>query len=427
MGYGYQIMQNTNTINDLRGVKDLEDKIVIIGNGIAAITAVKSIREIDQESEIHLFGEEPFYPYNRVRLSKGLLGNLEEEKILLQKKEWYEAKNVKLHIDTKVASVDTSKKIITTSAEDTFGYTKLLIASGAYNFKPPVPGIDIPGVCTLRTLRDAWDIVEKVKHEQKIINIGGGIQGLETAWILSQMGKKVGLVELLPRLMPRQLDEQASKILEKVVRSHGIEVMLGTQLNEIVGMDKVEGIKTAQEQTIGCDMITYSVGIRPNIGFLIDTPIKINKGIIVDEKMRTSMEGIYAAGDVAEYEGAIYGLWNIAIEHGKVAGSNMVGKNEIYKHIVPVTTLSAFNLSLFSMGVIEDNKATDIVLEDRSAENVYHKVYIHNNKVIGAIVIGDIKYSPALKAAIEKELDLTGVDFNLVSFHELIEIIKKKK
>jgi nitrite reductase (NADH) large subunit len=408
-------------------VIDLEDKIIIIGNGIAAITAIKSIREINQECEIHLFGEESFYPYNRVRLSKGLLGSLVEEKILLQKKEWYETNNVKLHRSTKIASVDTNKKTVTTSTEDTFGYTKLLIVSGAYNFKPPVPGIDKTGVYTLRTLRDAWDIVEEVKHEQEILNIGGGIQGLETAWILSQMGKKVNLVELLPRLMPRQLDEQASKILEKVVRSHGIEVMLGTQVNEILGIDKVEGIKTAQGQTIACDMITYSIGIRPNIGFLMDTPIKINKGIIVDEKMRTSVECIYAAGDVAEYGGEIYGLWNIAIEHGKVAGANMAGKNETYEHIVPVTTLSAFHLSLFSMGVIEDSKATDIVLEDRSAENVYNKVYIHNNKVIGAIVIGDIKHSPALKTAIEKEIDLSGVDFNSVSFHELIETIKKKK
>ncbi|MBB6218606.1 nitrite reductase (NADH) large subunit [Anaerosolibacter carboniphilus] len=403
------------------------DKIIIIGNGIAAITAIKSIREIDQEIEIHLFGEEPFYPYNRVRLSKGLLGSLEEEKILIQKKEWYEVNNVKLYTDIKVVSIDVNNKSIRTSKGDRFDYSKLLIATGAHNFKPPIPGIDKSGVYTLRTLKDAWNIKEKVKDKQEILNIGGGIQGLETAWILSQMGKKVSLIELLPRLMPRQLDEQASRILEKAVRSHGIEVMLDTQVNEILGEDKVEGIRTAQGQVIGGDMITYSIGIRPNIDFLKDTPIRFNKGVIVDKKMGTSIEGIYAAGDVAEYENEIYGLWNIAIGHGKVAGYNMVGKDEIYEHIVPVTTLSAFGLSLFSMGVIENSKATDVVLEDRSAENVYNKVYIHKNKIIGAIVIGDIRHSPALKTAIENEIDLNGIHFNTVSFHELIEIIKKRK
>ncbi|MFT9497276.1 NAD(P)/FAD-dependent oxidoreductase [Anaerosolibacter sp.] len=405
----------------------MKDKVIVIGSGIAGITAIKAIREIDQESEIHIFGEEPFYPYNRVRLSKGLLGSLEEERILLQKKEWYEANNVNLYVGTKVVSVDTSEKTIVTSKGDRFNYTKLLITSGSYNFKPPIPGIDKSDVYTLRTLKDARNITEKIKDKQKILNIGGGIQGLETVWILSQMGKKAGIVELLPRLMPRQLDEQASKMLEKAVRSHGIEVMLGTQVNEILGDDKVQGLRTAKGENIDCDMITYSIGIRPNMDFLKDMPVRINKGVVVDENMRTSIEDIYAAGDVAEYEGQIYGLWNIAIEHGKVAGYNIAGKNKIYEHIVPVTTLSAFGLSLFSMGMIEDNKADNVLLEEGLAENVYNKVYILKNKVVGAIVIGDIKYSPALKTAIEKEIDLTGIDFNTVSFNELIEIIKKRK
>lgn len=405
----------------------MAERIVVIGNGIAAITAIKAVREIDKECEIHLLGEEKFYPYNRIRLSKGLLTMLEEDKILLQKKEWYEENNIRLYRKVKAISVDTENKSVATSDGNNLHYTKLLFANGARNFTPPIPGIDKEGVYTLKTLENAWDITRYAKDKNRILNIGGGIQGLETAWILSQMGKQVTIAELLPRLMPRQLDEKASKILEKVVKSFGIEIMTGEQISEITGTDKVLGFKTSMGQSAQCDMVLYSIGIKPNIEVVKETPILTNRGIIVNEKMETNVRDIYAVGDVAEYRNEIYGLWNIAIGHGKVAGYNMVGKNTTYEHIVPVTTLNAFNLSLFSMGVVEEDQTTNIILEDRSEEHIYNKVYIKRNKVIGAIVIGDIRHSPALKTAIEKEIDLGAIDLNRVSFSELIEIIKERK
>ncbi|AOT69014.1 NAD(P)/FAD-dependent oxidoreductase [Geosporobacter ferrireducens] len=405
----------------------MAEKIVVIGNGIAAVTAVKAMREIDKECEIHLLGEERFYPYNRIRLSKGLLSTLEEDKILLQKKEWYEENGIRLYRGIKIISIDIENKSVATSDGNNLHYTKLLFANGARNFVPPIPGIDKEGVYTLKTLENAWDITEHVRDKNTILNIGGGIQGLETAWSLSQMGKKIIIAELLPRLMPRQLDEKASKILEKVVKSFGIEIMIGTQITEITGTDKVLGFKTSAGQSDQCDMVLYSVGVKPNIEILKETPVLTNKGIVVNEKMETNVSDIYAAGDIAEYHSEIYGLWNIAIGHGKVAGYNIMGKNSTYEHIVPVTTLNAFNLSLFSMGIVEEDQATNIVLEDQSEENIYNKVYIKNNKVIGAIVIGDIRHSPALKTAIEKEIDLGDVDLNRVSFGELLEIIKERK
>ena len=405
----------------------MNNKIVVVGNGIAGITAIKSIRKIDTESEIHLFGDEKFNPYNRVRLSKGLLNKLEEDKILLQKKDWYQVNKIKLYKDTKVICIDTAKKEITLSNNSKMSYTKLLLANGASNIEPPISGIDKLGVLTLRTLEDAWNIIDGLKSKKKVLNIGGGIQGLETAWILSQMGKKVVLAELLPRIMPKQLDEKASKILKRAVENKGIEVMIGTRITEIYGDGEVEGFKTSSGDSISCDMVTYSIGIKPNIELLKGSGIDTDKGIIVNERMETNIKDIYAAGDVAELNNQIYGLWNISIGHGKVAGLNIVGEESIYEHIVPVTTLNAFNISLFSMGVVDENEATNVVLEDRSEENVYNKVFIKDNRVIGAIVIGNIRYSPILKIAIEKDINLSGIDYENVSFDELLEIIKERK
>lgn len=405
----------------------MTEKIVIIGNGIAAISAIKSIREIDDTSEIHLIGEERFYPYNRVRLSKGLLTGLEEEKILLQKREWYDVNNVILYLNNTVISINVDKKEVGLSDGNSIGYTKLLLANGSHNVAPLIPGIGKHGVYTLKTLQDAWDITDKLKDTQVALIIGGGVQGLETAWIMIQSGKNVILSHRSARFMGKQLDEKASKILERAVVASGVQVLFSTQISEVKGTDNVEGFMSTDGNSYDCDTIIYSVGTKPNIDVLENTPLNTNNGVIVNEKMMTNVSDIYAAGDVAEYNNQIYGLWNIAIGQGKVAGYNIVGKDNVYEHIVPVTTLNAFNLSLFSMGIVDESKATDIIIEDRSEEGIYNKVLISDDKVIGAIVVGNIKSSPALKAAIENEVSLKGIDYKNISFDDLIQVIKNNK
>ena len=405
----------------------MAEKIIVIGNGIAAVTAAKAIREYDKTSEITMFGEESYYPYNRIRLSKGLVDTLEEEKILLQKKAWYEDNSISLYLNSQVVTINTENRRLMTLDGKHFSYTKLLIASGAHNFIPLVQGLDKQGVFTLRTLNDAWGITAYAKDKNTILNIGGGIQGLETAWILSQMGKQVIIAELANRLMPRQLDERASQILKKAAESCGITILTDTKVSEITGSKEVQGFGTAEKEALTCDMVIYSAGIQPNTELFKGTSIQINQGVIVNEKMETNLEGIYAAGDIAEFRGEIYGLWNIAIGHGKTAGYNIAGKKSIYEPIVPVTTLNAFNLALFSMGKIEEAAADHIILEDRTEESLYNKVYIKNNKVIGAIVIGNIKYSPLLKTAIEKEILLKDEALKKMSFDEILEFIKDKK
>lgn len=402
----------------------MPEKLVIIGNGISAITAIKAIREFDQISEIHLIGEEEFYPYNRVRLSKGLLSTLEEDKILLQKKEWYDNNNINLYLDTQVLSIDIDKQLVELSKEIFIPYTKLLIATGSHNIEPEVLGIEKTGVYTLKTLQDAWDIMDRVKDSSSSLIIGGGIQGLETAWILSQMGKEVTILHHSGRLMRQLLDEGSSKILENAIKSQGIKILFNTLVNEVLGDNKVEGFKTMDNEIYPCDTIMYSIGTKPNTEFLANTSIDIDKGIIVNNKMETNITNIFAAGDVAQYNDMIPGLWNIAIAQGKIAGYNMVGKDLSYDTITPVTTLNAFGISLFSMGLVKEDCATHIILDDRSSDSIYNKVFINNDRVIGAIAVGSIKSSPALKSAIEKNVNIQDIDYTNISFDDFIQELK---
>jgi len=404
----------------------MTNRIIIIGNGIAGITAVKAIREVDKESEVFIFGEEKFYPYNRIKLSKNLFDELSEDNTLLLKKSWYEENKVNIYVSKKVIKVNIENKEVVLCDKSILKYDKLLLANGARNNKPPVEGIEKPGVFNLRTLQDAWDIKSKIKKGESVINIGGGIQGLETAWNLNQHGINVSIVEIQSRLMPNQLDEKASKILQDSVEKFGINIHLNTRVNKIAGNNEVEGVVTSSDEFMPCNKVIYSAGIKPNIEMFEDTPIKCEKGIVINEKMETNIADIYAAGDVAELDNFVPGLWNISIGQGKVAGYNMIGKDSTYKHIVPVTTLNAFKLSLFSMGCVDENNATNVLVEDND-EGQYMKVLVRDRKIVGAIVIGDTKRSPILKSAIEKEISLEAIDLPKISVTELLNNIQSKK
>lgn len=382
---------------------ELNDRIIIIGGGIAGISAIKAIRETDSTTEIHMISNEKFYPYNRLRLTKGLFGNLSSEDILLQKKEWYEINKVNLHIDKEVTWIDVKEHEVILNDGDTLKFSKLLLASGAHNFTPHIEGIEKENVYTIRHLEDAWAVKEVVGAKKKPLIVGGGIQGLETAWELNQHGEEVAIAEIQSRLMPMQLDIRASQILRNIIEGYNIKVYLEMQVYKILGGNEVTGVSGENGLQISCDMVVYNAGIRSNINFLKDTPIQYNKGVIVNNKMETSVEDIYAAGDVVEFGGRTFGLWNIAIEQGKSAGYNMIGRDKIYKNIVPVTTLNAFGISLFSMGNVDEDKCHYSLIEECEDDKSYKRIFIHDNKIVGAIVIGDTKKSPILKSAIENQ------------------------
>lgn len=402
-------------------------RIVIVGSGIAAITAIKSIREIDLSSEIYLIGQEKFYPYNRIRLSKGIFDELEENKILLKKKEWYEENKVEIFINTKVANIDVDSLELVLGDGIKVKYDKLLIATGSSNNTPPIDGIGKAGVYTLRGLKDALDIKEGINESKRVIVIGGGIQGLEMAWILHQHGIKVIIVELLSRLMAHLLDDKASQMLKSIIEGCGVEILTNTGVKKITGDNKVEGVLIDDKVELKCDMVIHSTGIKPNKDIALNTKVYSQRGIVVNNKMQTNIENIYAAGDIAEFDNKIIGLWNIAIEQGKVAGYNIAGKETIYEKITPVTTLNAFGISLFSMGCIDEVESTKMLMDEDIKSKIYKKIFIKNNKVIGAIVIGDMKRSPLLKSSIEKGTALNNFDLSNISVDEFLEKLKNNK
>lgn len=404
----------------------MADRIIIVGAGVAAVNAIKAIRECDKESEIFLIGDERFYPYSRIKLTKSMLDNLEEDKILLQKKDWYVANNVSLYLGRSVIKVDTDNHEVILDDESEIHYKKLLLASGAHNFIPPIQGIEKHGVYSIRKLEDIRKLQDVLSEKKVILNIGGGIQGLETAWILHKQGKKVIVVESQNRLMPTQLDDKASRILQKAMESFNIEVHLNTQVKAIVGENDVKEALTNFGDNLKCDMVIYSVGIRTNIDFLEDLPIDLNHGVIVNDMMQTKLKEIYAAGDVAEFDGKISGSWNAAAEQGKIAGYNIAGKEVKYSRIIPVTTLNAFNLSLFSIGNVDEKQCSNTLTDGDDISLSYKRIFIKDNHIVGAIIIGDAKKLPLLKKAIENKVDISKLNLHSMTADEALELLGER-
>lgn len=407
--------------------------IVIIGGGVAAFNAIKAIREIDREINIHLIQNETIYPYYRTRLTKSLFEDLDIDKISLQKKEWYDKNNINIHLGKEVVCIDTTNDTVSLDDGCRLKYSKLLLANGASNFKPNIEGIDKENVYTIRKFEDIQEIKSKSEDKQTILHIGGGIQNLEAAWAFCSHDKKVIIVEFMDRLMPRQLDIRASEILLNAVKQFDTKVLLSTEVIAIKGDDKVSAVITKNrnssegtdaEQSIACDMVIYSVGIRPNIKLCENTSIQTNMGVIVDDHMRTNLKNIYAAGDVAEFCGKVGGLWPIAIEQGKTSGYNIVGKDVSYTGLLPVTTMNAFNLNVFSVGAIDDASATLTLVDDPGDDNSYKRIFIKDNTIIGAIVIGETKYNNMLKKYVTDKTDISGLDLSNISVNELLEQLK---
>jgi nitrite reductase (NADH) large subunit len=399
-----------------------ETRFIIVGNGIAGLSAAKRIRKENSEASIILIGKEDEYPYYRIKLSKILGKNLSHEKLLLENQEWFQQNNIVLKKNAKVLKIDFDEQRVYIENER-LEYDKILLACGAREKIPPIKGMDKENVFGLRTLEDAKKIMKASLKSQRILVIGGGILGLEVAYEMNQLSKEVIVIELADRLMPKQLDEETSYLIQEKIESTGVKVKVKTSISELFGQNKVEGYKTEQGEINNIDMVIYSIGIDPNIELFKNTKLKMNQGVCVNNKMETNIPNVYAAGDVAEFQNEVQGLWQVAAQQGNIAGSNMSGIETVYEPKAPVVLLNAFDLALFSIGTVQKENIGGIIQSEKKSE--CHKLFFEHHTLIGSILIGNISNSTTIKSAIDREIFLPEIDSKW-GFEETIELIKEK-
>lgn len=362
---------------------------LIIGNGVAGTTAAENIRKLDKAGKMTIVTEESTSFYYRMRLPEFISGDLAEDKLIAKSDQWYKDQGIDLKLNTRIQGANPGKKAVVTQGNQEIPYDRLLVATGSRSFIPPMKGADRRGVFALRSIQDARDIIAWAKNVQKVVLIGGGLLGLEAGNALRKLGKKVMVVEFFPRLLPRQLDVAGGGRLQTIMEGMGFSFRLGAKTQEMKGEDRVTGVLLEGGELLPAEMVIISAGVRPALELAKALNLDHDKGIKVDEQMRTTQPGVFAAGDVAEFKGIPYGIWTAATEQGQIAGTNMAGGNALYKGTVMANTLKVVGIDLASAGNIDaENKLESKVLTD---EKVYKKIVLENGLIAGCIMLGDTK------------------------------------
>lgn len=315
----------------------------ILGGGVAALSAAKAIRKTDPSGLIVMLTEENALPYSRIMLTKKLLADVSATDLALQNAAWYDApgRDIIPLTGRKVASIDTGRKTVTLEDGLVFPYDKLIYALGARCFIPAFEGNDSEKMVAIRNAEDAARVRKLAKAAKSAAVIGGGVLGLEAAWELHKAGLSVSVVEFAPRLMPRQLDEKESARVAEAIEKSGAKLYLSASAAKYDG----SALTLADGREIPADMVIVSAGVRANAEIAAAAGVRVERKIIVNERMQTSAPDVYAAGDCAECE-ISYALWAEAREMGEVAGINAAGGKAEYKAVPRAMHFAGFGIEV---------------------------------------------------------------------------------
>ena len=416
---------------------------VIIGNSAAGLSALEHFRKYDSRSPVTLITAETEKAYSRVLLPYFLRKQIPWENLFIRTNEYYSRLKVsKLH-NTKVISADLKNgKLICENAEageKAIPFDQLLIATGANPMKPPIKGLEGPRVRHLWTFQDCMDLNTLFEKGRRVLILGSGFVALQAAWAALHRGSKVSVYELMDRIMPRVLDPVGAELLHEKITDLGVDLKTGAKTQEIQHNHDGSMTVIAEElPPLEVDAIIVGTGVRPNTDFLEEGSLEMDRGILINNRMETSVPGVYAAGDVA-LGSSVFGdthishaLWPTAVEHGKIAGANLAGKKFDYRGSLNMNVTEMFNTIVASMGKFEKDTPEEDTYSETSfkheATGEYLKILWENEQPMGGVLIGEAKDVPlfgALRALIRESDTLESSQYApVIKEHPDLERLK---
>ncbi|EGD51386.1 FAD-dependent pyridine nucleotide-disulfide oxidoreductase [Thermoanaerobacter ethanolicus JW 200] len=389
-------------------------RIVIIGNSVAMVGAVEAIRKYDTSSEIVVISDETYHVYSRPLISY-YLGNLvSENKMIYREKDFYRKNKVETIFGIKVVSIDERKKEVYLENGDSISFDKLLIATGGKPIIPPVEGLNKKNVHTFIKMDDAKKLKEAAKPGSKAVIVGGGLIGFKAAEGLHHLGVDVTIVELADRILSTILDTEGASLVSQSLQNDGIKIITGTTVDKIIGDEYVKGVLLKNGQELEADNLIIAIGVVPNVDVVKNTSISINRGILVDNTMKTSVEDVYAAGDVAEgYDmlvesNRVVPIWPNAYMQGEIAGLSMIGINKSFKGIFPMNSIGYKNTNMITAGITNPQQEEfEIISKIDHNRRSYKKFVVKENRLVGFILINDIDRAGLFTGFIKNETDIT--------------------
>lgn len=393
-------------------------RYVIVGNGPAGFAAVEALRKTDPEGEIVLVSDEPYPFYSRVLLTYYLAGVAERESLWLADTEWYARRRVRLLAGRRAVGIDAVSRRLLLDGGQTVAYDRLLLATGARPQVLKVPGADLPGVFTLRTLEDAEALSFWVgRRPQRAVVVGGGMIGLKAAEALKARGLEVHVVVSSPRLLSQVLDGEGASLVQEILEAEGYHLHFEEDVVAIEGRERVEGVHLRSGKLLAAGSVVVGKGIVPNVGFLAGSEIKVNRGVLVNERFETTVPGIFAAGDVAEAYDRVWkcsrinALWTNAVEQGYLAGLAMGGHPVTYRGSVAQNSLVCAGLAVFTGGMVNPPENGNCRVEIRvdPKRRLYRKAVLENGRLVGLVAVGETAGVGAFSSLLGREVEEQNV------------------
>jgi NAD(P)H-nitrite reductase large subunit len=398
-------------------------KIVMIGNGPAAIRALEAIASYQSdlnvdELDITMVSGESTPPYSPMFLADYLTRELDKDGILLVEK--HGLSPVRLLGSNVIGLKDNEKKVLLDNGEE-ISFDRLLIASGTSQIIPPIAGTDKDGVHYFNRLGDVTGLSRQLPITRKIIVIGAGLTGIEAAIAFNEMGKEVLVVESFSQCLPQMLDKDLADIVEKRLSDLGIRFLLGESVSEITGNKRADGIIVGDREIAG-DLVLLASGVTPNIDFISSSRVKVNRGVLVNQQMQTSVPGIYAAGDVAESidpygSNELVLSWYNAVEQGWTAGCNIIGNESKCPFSPGLAVLKGVEKPVVSVGRIYDNIEYETLYNAKETAGIHERIYLNDDIIDCYQAIGTPDRVGLMYGYIKERKDISGIKDLLLDCH----------
>lgn len=383
---------------------------VIIGNGIAGTSAAEAIRALDPEASITFIAREELLPYSRPMISQVLAGSADFSQLPLRPADYYAQLTAEALIGHEAVGIDWERRLVRCEPSASVPFDRLLVATGADPRTLQVEGADNYGIFTMRTARDVQRMIEALPGTRHALVLGGGLVGFKAAYGLLQRGCPVTMLIRSHHPLAMQVDTVAGAMIRRELEQHGLTVEVGVEVNafEADRRGRVARALLSDGQSVECGMVVVGKGVKPAVRFLGEGHVKVDAGIVVDDNLQTSVEGVYAAGDVAEHydiargERWVNAIWPVAVEMGRVAGMNMAGRRVRYRGSVSRNVIRIFNLDVLTAGVVNPQPDSDheILVEHNPARRLYRKLVFREDLLVGAILVGDVEQGGILVNAI---------------------------
>lgn len=384
-----------------------QDRFVIIGAGIAGVSAAEAIREHAPNADITLLSKEKEVPYMRLNLTRLLAGEFPEKNLPLHSESWYADRNIHLRTGVAAEQINLTEKRVKVEGEEPLPFDKLIVATGSHPWIPPVPGTGLKHVYTVRSIEDVRQILDAVKPGTKVVCIGGGILGLETAGALAKQNADVTVLEAFDYLMPMQLNPEGSNVLSAHLQKLKIDVVTNAIADCIIGDGEITGVHLKRGLLIPAEVVVITAGDRANAELLEQAGLTVKKGVLVDNFLCTTHPDVYAVGDVAEHDGVRYGAWSPALYMGKIAGMNAAGVPTEFGGIPRSHLLKVLGKPMLSIGVIKPTDGSYRMIEDH-ADGGYRMFMLRDGRLLGCLLIGKLKLMKPVRKAVQARQDLKG-------------------